>query len=171
VVPDTPADNPGGGAAGRAAGVALAIVAGFAAAAQSRVNGSLAAQTGSPWAVALLSFAAGLVLLTVALGFSRAGRGAVARVVRGLRGGRVRWWECLGGLGGAFFVTSQGLTVAALGVAVFTVALVAGQSVSSLVIDRAGLAPGGVRLISLGRVLGPALTTRLGTAGCSPRRS
>lgn len=158
MVTEKPADLSGGGAAGRTLGVLLALVAGLAAAAQSRVNGTLAEQTQDAFAVALLSFAVGLVLLTLALLLSRAGRAACGRLARRLRAGRVRWWECLGGLGGAFFVTSQGLTVATLGVAAFTVALVAGQSVSSLVIDRAGLAPGGVRLVTVGRALGPVLT-------------
>ncbi|MFB7796798.1 DMT family transporter [Isoptericola sp. NPDC056134] len=154
-----PAAGPG---TGRAVGVALAIVAGFAAALQSRVNGTLATETGTAFGTAALSFGSGLVLLTLALPFSRAGRSALAQVGAGLRrggsSGGLRWWECLGGLGGAFYVMSQGLTVDALGVAVFTIALVAGQSVSSLVIDRLGLAPGGVRLVTVGRALGPVLT-------------
>ncbi|MFE5290601.1 DMT family transporter [Isoptericola sp. NPDC056618] len=154
-----PAAGPG---TGRAVGVALAIVAGFAAALQSRVNGTLATETGTAFGTAALSFGSGLVLLTLALPFSRAGRSALGQVAAGLRrggsSGGLRWWECLGGLGGAFYVMSQGLTVDALGVAVFTIALVAGQSVSSLVIDRLGLAPGGVRLVTVGRALGPVLT-------------
>ncbi|GAB3096510.1 DMT family transporter [Isoptericola nanjingensis] len=154
-----PAAGPG---TGRAVGVALAIVAGFAAALQSRVNGTLATETGTAFGTAALSFGSGLVLLTLALPFSRAGRSALGQVGAGLRrggsSGGLRWWECLGGLGGAFYVMSQGLTVDALGVAVFTIALVAGQSVSSLVIDRLGLAPGGVRLVTVGRALGPVLT-------------
>ncbi|SKC57784.1 transporter family-2 protein [Krasilnikoviella flava] len=142
--------------------MALAIVAGFAAALQSRVNGTLATETGTAFGTAALSFGSGLVLLTLVLPFSRTGRSALAQVAAGLRrgggAGGLRWWECLGGLGGAFYVMSQGLTVDALGVAVFTIALVAGQSVSSLVIDRMGLAPGGVRLVTVGRALGPVLT-------------
>ncbi|MFE5334888.1 DMT family transporter [Isoptericola sp. NPDC056573] len=153
-----PSTSPPSTGSGRAAGVALAIVAGLAAALQSRVNGSLATAMDSPFVAAFFSFSSGLVLLLVALAFSSTGRAAVRRVGTGLRTGGLRPWECLGGLGGAFFVMSQGLTVDVLGVAVFTVALVAGQSVSSLVIDRVGIAPGGVRLVTLGRVLGPALT-------------
>ncbi len=75
-----------------------------------------------------------------------------------LRDGRLRWWELLGGACGGFYVAAQGLTVATLGVALFMVAIVAGQSTSSLLVDRLGLAPGGVRLVTLGRALGPALT-------------
>ncbi|MCA5894450.1 DMT family transporter [Isoptericola sp. NEAU-Y5] len=145
-----------------ALGVSLAVVAGFAAALQSRVNGTLAVETGTAFGAAALSFGSGLVLLTLVLPFAPAGRAAVRQVGAGLRvgaaNGGLRWWECLGGLGGAFYVMSQGLTVDSLGVAVFTIAIVAGQSVTSLLIDRIGLAPGGVRLVTLGRVLGPVLT-------------
>jgi transporter family-2 protein len=61
----------------------------------------------------------------------------------------------LGGLCGAFFVACQGLTVAAIGVTAFTVATVAGQLVSSLVVDRLGLAPSGRT---------PVTGTRIGAA-------
>lgn len=40
-------------------------------------------------------------------------------------------------------VISQGLTLGTIGVAVFTVGLVAGQTMSSLAVDRAGIGPGG----------------------------
>lgn len=89
------------------------------------------------------------------------GDGAPGRAAGG-QGGRarqprLRWWQCVGGAAGGFFVAAQGLTVGSLGVAVFIVAIVAGQSVSSVVVDRLGLAPGGVRPVTLGRALGPAL--------------
>jgi transporter family-2 protein len=158
-------------------GVALAVVAGVGSAVQSRVNGTLADRVGSGFLAAVVSFGSGLVVLAVALAVSPRSRAALGRVVGGLRRGStsdagatpddaadrrgappLRWWECVGGAAGGFFVATQGLTVSALGVAVFVVATVAGQSVSSLVVDRLGLAPGGVRLITLGRALGPALT-------------
>jgi transporter family-2 protein len=53
------------------------------------------------------------------------------------------WWALLGGLGGATLVATQGYAVPELGVALFTVALVAGQTASSLEVDRLGLGPGG----------------------------
>jgi transporter family-2 protein len=46
----------------------------------------------------------------------------------------------LGGVGGAMFVAAQGLVVPTLG-ALFTVAVVAGQTGNSLVADRLGWAP------------------------------
>lgn len=139
-------------------GVGAAVAGGFGAAGQTRINGSLAEHVGSGLGAAVVSFGSGLVLLLVALACWPGARSAVARVVGALRSGRLRWWEVLGGTAGGFYVAAQGLTAATLGVALFMVAVVAGQSTSSLFVDRFGLAPGGVRLITLGRALGPVLT-------------
>ena len=64
---------------------------------------------------------------------------------------RLRWWQLLGGLGGALFVASQSITVATLGVALFTVCVVAGQTGNSLLVDRLGLGPGGRARITVAR--------------------
>jgi transporter family-2 protein len=66
----------------------------------------------------------------------------------------LRWWQCLGGLSGAFLVAMQSITVAVIGVAVFTVAVVAGQAASSLVVDRLGLGPAGEQPFTPLRVVG-----------------
>jgi transporter family-2 protein len=145
-------------AASRALGVSAAVLGGVGAALQSRVNGTLAEHVGSGFGAAVISFGSGLLWLTIALACWPAARAAVGQVVARLRDGRLRWWELLGGACGGFYVAAQGLTVATLGVALFMVAIVAGQSTSSLLVDRLGLAPGGVRLVTLGRALGPALT-------------
>jgi transporter family-2 protein len=62
-----------------------------------------------------------------------------------------------GGLAGAYFVTTQGLSAGVLGVAVFTVAIVAGQTVGGLVFDVIGLGPGGRRRVTLPRLIGALL--------------
>ncbi|MBO0607507.1 DMT family transporter [Myceligenerans salitolerans] len=140
------------------AAVALAVVGGAAVAVQSRVNGTLAEHVGSGYLAAVISFGSGLVLLCAALLASRRGRAGLRRIAGALRDGGLRPWHCLGGAAGAFFVASQGLAVGSLGVAVFIVAFVTGQSVGSIVVDRLGIGPGGVRLVTLPRAIGPALT-------------
>jgi transporter family-2 protein len=141
----------------RALGAGLGSAAGVAIAVQARVNGELAVRLGDGVAAATISFGTGLALLAVVVLGSAPGRRALRGIREGLRAGRLRWWHCLGGVCGGFVVATQGLTVASLGVAVFTVALVAGQSASSLAVDRAGLAPGGVEPVTPLRVLGAAL--------------
>ena len=57
----------------------------------------------------------------------------------------------------SFLVLSQGLAAAALGVALFTVAVVAGQTISGLVLDRVGIGPGGRRPLTAARLVGALL--------------
>ncbi len=107
---------------------------------------------------ALISFSVGLVLLVVLVLATPRARTGFSRLRSGLRDGALRPWQCLGGLGGAVLVATQGFTVGALGVAVFVVAVVAGQTGTSLVVDKAGLAPGGQHALTFPRVLGATLT-------------
>jgi bacterial/archaeal transporter family-2 protein len=142
---------------GRGVGVALAGAAGVAMAAQSRINGELAVRLGDGIAAAAISFGTGLALLAVVVPLVPASRRGVARVRRGWREGTLRWWHGLGGVFGALVVAAQGLTVPVLGVAVFAVALVAGQTASSLAVDRSQLPPGAVEPVTRARLLGAAL--------------
>lgn len=143
---------------GRWGGVALAALAGVAASVQARINGGLAGRLHDGFAAALVSNGTALILLSVAVAFAPAARAGLRRVWSGLRGGSLKPWECLGGAGGALYVASQGLAAGPLGVAVFTVAVVTGQSGGGLAVDRAGLAPGGRRPVTGTRILGAVLT-------------
>jgi transporter family-2 protein len=141
----------------RAAGAALAAVGGMALAVQGRINGQLGHELHDGLFAALISFSVGSLLLLTVLPILPAARAGVGRLRKGLRDQRIRPWQLLGGTCGAFIVTSQGITVAHLGVAVFTVAVVAGQILSSLPVDRAGLGPGGPQPITLPRAAGASL--------------
>jgi transporter family-2 protein len=76
-----------------------------------------------------------------------------------VRAGRLRWWQLIGGFASAFFVVTQGASIPALGVAVFTVLVVAGTTGSSLLFDAVGLTPGGRRRVTSPRVIGAVGTT------------
>ena len=142
----------------RAAGVALAVLSGVALAVQSRINGELAVRLQDAVAAAVISFGSGLLLLVLLVPGTPAGRRGLRALRTALRERRLRPWQCLGGTCGAFLVATQGLAVATLGVAVFIVAVVAGQSASSLAVDRAGAGPGGVRPVTTPRLAGAVLT-------------
>jgi transporter family-2 protein len=137
--------------------VVIAVVCGAGTAVQSRINGELARELADPYTAAAISFGSGLVILLVTLSLWRPGRAGFARLRGELRGGRIAWWMLLGGLAGAYFVTTQGLSAGVLGVAVFTVAIVAGQTVGGLVFDLVGLGPGGRRRLSVTRLAGAVL--------------
>ncbi|MRH86211.1 EamA-like transporter family protein [Nocardia sp. SYP-A9097] len=121
---------------------------------QARINGALGERLQDGVAAAVVSFGSGLLVVAVVCVGSGSGRAGVVRVCRAVRGGSLRWWQLLGGLCGAFFVACQGLTVAAIGVTAFTVSAVAGQLVSSLVVDRQGVGPGGRTAVTGWRVGG-----------------
>lgn len=129
---------------------------------QSKVNGQLAHELGTGMRAgvlaAVVSFGSGLVILS-AINLSVPGlRRGVRAVYRAVGTGRLRPWQVIGGMAGALMVASQGLTVPIIGVALFTVAVVAGQTSSGLAVDHAGLGPSGRTAISQGRVLGAAVT-------------
>ena len=60
----------------------------------------------------------------------------------------------LGGVCGALTVSTQGITAGLLGVSLFTVGVVAGQTLQGLVLDRIGIGPAGVVAVTGGRILG-----------------
>ena len=126
---------------------------------QSRLNGELGDRLDDGIASAVVSFSSGLVVLLIICALVPRVRAALASVWRTIRTpsagqGLLRWWQCLGGLAGALFVMSQGITVTVIGVAVFTVAAVGGQAVTSLVVDRVGLGPAGPQPYTTLRLIG-----------------
>ncbi|MFF0654501.1 DMT family transporter [Micromonospora tulbaghiae] len=142
----------------RVAGVGLATASGVMVAVQSRINGELGVRLADGIAAAVVSFGVGLLILLVLVPATPGGRRGLAALRGALRAGTLRPWQCLGGVCGAFLVATQGLTIGALGVAVFTVAVVAGQSGSSLLVDRAGIGPTGRQPVTPNRLIGAVLT-------------
>lgn len=134
-----------------------AVAVGMLTAVQSRINGELSHVLDHPVQAAAVSFGSGLVLLTVALAVSRRMREGLRGIARSLRDGTLRRWQVLGGLLGGTFVAVQATAVPAVGVAVFTVAVVAGQSANSIVVDRMGLGPAGRQPVTARRVISAAI--------------
>lgn len=133
-----------------------AMLGGILVTAQSRMNGELSRTIEAPIQAAVYSFGSGLLLLTALLVVPRI-RAGIGRIRDALRDGRLRWWQCLGGMGGALFVAVQTYAVPMIGVAIFTVATVAGQTGNGLVVDRLGIGPGGRRPVQPSRVLAAVL--------------
>lgn len=135
----------------------LAVLIGILTAVQARINGQLGARLDDGFIAALLSFSSGLALLVLISAALPGGRDGFARLVSGVRSGGIPWWMLLGGVAGALTVATQGLVVAVIGVSLFTVGFVAGQTISGLVLDRVGLGPGGPVAVTMPRVAGGAL--------------
>lgn len=115
------------------------VFAGVGVATQSRLNGELGLELGNGSLAALISFSSGLLILTTAMMLSRSARQGIHTVVSGIRSGSLPWWSIFGGVAGGFLVLTQGLVAGVLGVAVFSVAVVAGQTLGALGIDSRGL--------------------------------
>lgn len=136
----------------------LALGIGVISVLQSRVVGAMAQRVESGFEAAALSFWAGLLVIVVLVALIPSARNGLALLAEQLRRPRqIPLWWLLGGLGGAAFVASQGLAVPVVGVALFTVAAVAGITANSLVADQLGLTPGGKRPITAPRLAAAVL--------------
>ncbi|PVE76216.1 hypothetical protein DC432_06045 [Microbacterium testaceum] len=134
-----------------------AVLIGALTALQARINGTLGAEIGDGIVAAAISFSSGLGILVVLSALLPEGRRGFGRLVDGIRSRTLPPWMLLGGLAGAFTVASQGLTVATIGVALFTVGFVAGQTTGGLMLDRVGYGPAGVVPVTVRRVIGALL--------------
>jgi transporter family-2 protein len=152
-----------------AVGFPLALAAGLAIPVQGRINGALGTVLEDGIAAALISFSTGLVVMiaiTLAVPSARAG---ALQIVPSVRERRFPPYYVAAGAIGAFFVFAQSLTIGLIGVALFTVAAVMGQSLSGLLVDRAGIGPGGKRAVTAMRVIGVVLTVLSVIWAVSPR--
>ncbi|GAB3249087.1 DMT family transporter [Arthrobacter pigmenti] len=150
-------------------GLPLMLLGGAMLPLQGRINGALAIRIDDTITASLVSFYTGLlVMLLITLILPR-GRAGFRQIVPTLRERRVPRWYLLAGISGGYFVLMQAGTISVLGVAVFTVAVVAGQSLSSLLVDRIGIGPGGRRRITFPRLGGAVLTLTSVVVALSPR--
>lgn len=153
------------------AGLPIAVAAGLFIPLQGRINGALGVALGDGIAAAVVSFSTGLVVMAVISLALPKGRAGLARIVPAVRERQFPPYYVLAGCIGALFVFAQSFTVALLGVALFTVAAVTGQTLSGLLVDRLGIGPAGKRPITGIRVLGSALTVAAVGWAVSPRFS
>jgi transporter family-2 protein len=107
-----------------------------------------------------------MILISLVLPRGRAGLAAILPAVRSRAFPRI---YVLAGAIGALFVFAQSFTVGILGVALFTVATVTGQTVSGLLVDRLGIGPAGRKSVTGIRIVGCLLTIAAVAWAVSPR--
>ncbi len=132
--------------------IVITFIASIIITAQSSINSELNTYTENPLITALINFTTGLMVLSVMMIFSRPIRQGFISIPRLVREGRLKRWQLFGGLTGAFFVASQSSLVQVIGVAIFTVAAVAGQTSAALLVDKAGIGPAGKQPVTLMRI-------------------
>jgi len=135
----------------------LAFVAGAFLSIQSRMNGELATVFGHGLDAALWSFLSGTVVLSVALLVSARMRSGLRQLRVSLSDGGIRWYQCVGGFMGGLFVLCQSYAVPLAGVALWTVAVVGGQTASGMGVDRFGIGPAGRLPVAAGRAVASVL--------------
>ncbi|GAT73961.1 hypothetical protein MHM582_2460 [Microbacterium sp. HM58-2] len=131
-----------------------AVAIGVMTAVQARVNGVLGVKVDNGIVAGLISFSVGLLVLVAVIPCIPSARRGASRLWRGIRSRTIPFWMLLGGVCGALTVSTQGITAGFLGVSLFTVGVVAGQTLQGLVLDRIGIGPAGVVAVTGGRVLG-----------------
>lgn len=152
-----------------AVGLPVAVATGLVIPLQGRINGALGARLNDGIAAAVVSFTTGLVLIAAISLATPKGRAGLRRIVPAVRNRSFpRFYIMAGGIG-ALFVFAQSFTIGLLGVALFTVAAVTGQTLSGLLVDRMGIGPGGKRSITGVRILGSVLTVAAVAWAVSPR--
>ena len=125
---------------------------------QARANGELSHLIGNGVQAALVSFGSGLLIIAIVAIFTP----SIKEGARNLRGAVARkelpkWTLFAGALGGSF-VAVQTHIVPLIGVAIYSVASIAGQTAASLVVDRIGLTGGGKKHITPRRIAAALFT-------------
>ena len=136
----------------------LAALSGVMIALQARANGELSYLLDNAPQAALVSFSSGLFFITIYAIFSPKIKEGIKRLRSAVRSGEIPKIRLLAGSLGGAFVALQTSVVPLIGVALYSVASIAGQSAVSLLVDRIGLTGGGVKLISPRRIAAAFIT-------------
>ena len=129
----------------------LAVAAGAMLPVQAGVNAQLARFVGGPVAASFVSFLVGTIALLL-LAFV-----VVRPLPSGSRLAGAPWWVWVGGLLGAFYVVGVIVSAPRLGAVALIAAVVAGQSVCSVLVDQFGWVGFREHAATPGRLAGLAL--------------
>jgi len=136
----------------------LAVLSGVLIALQARANGALSQAMGNSLQAAVISFSSGLIIIALVTIFSTKIKAGIRNLKSAVKSKALpRWRLFAGALGGAFVAIQTGV-VPLIGVALYSVASIAGQAMTSLLVDRIGITGGGPKHISLRRVVAALIT-------------
>jgi transporter family-2 protein len=136
----------------------LAAISGAMISLQARINGELSHRLNNGLQAALFSFGSGLLVISFITLFNPKLKTGLKNLRAAVAQKKIARWKLFAGSLGGTFVAIQTQTVPLVGVAIFTVASISGQTVMSLFVDRLGYTGGGKRLITKRRVLAVIIT-------------
>jgi transporter family-2 protein len=113
---------------------------------------------GNPIEAALVSFGSGLIIISLISAFTPSIRKGMKNLKGAVQRKEIPVWTLFAGMLGGSFVAVQTQIVPIIGVAIYSVASIAGQTAASLWVDRIGLTGGGKKIITVRRVAAAGVT-------------
>ena len=125
---------------------------------QSRINGELSSQMGDSLESALVSFGSGLIFVSLISAFRKDVRVGFKDIFKAVKNKTLSRWRLGAGILGASFVAMQTHVVPIVGVTLFAVSSLAGQTAISLWVDHVDLM--GIRktVVTIKRVVAAVIT-------------
>ena len=136
----------------------LAALSGMLISLQARANGELSLRLNNGLQAAFISFSSGLLIIAIISMFNPTIKNGARRLRSAVAAKEIAPWTLFAGALGGAFVAVQTQIVPLIGVAIYSVASIAGQSATSLIVDRIGLTGGGKKPISLRRIAAAIVT-------------
>jgi len=136
----------------------LAALSGILISLQARANGELSLRLNNGLQAAFISFGSGLVLIAIISLFNPTIKNGVKRLRAAVAAKEIAPWTLFAGALGGTFVAVQTQIVPLIGVAIYSVASIAGQGATSLIVDRIGLTGGGKKAITPRRIAAAFVT-------------
>lgn len=136
----------------------LAAIAGAMISVQARINGELSHRLNNGLEAALISFGSGFLVISMVTLFNPRIKEGLRKLRESVSRNEIAKWKIFAGSLGGSFVAIQTQIVPLVGVAIYTVASISGQTVMSLFIDRIGFTGGGKRLITRRRISAVVIT-------------
>lgn len=146
----------------------LALIVGALTSVQGRANGQLGTDIHNALGAAIISNLIGWAILWILLLGNRPNREGFKELVNVVKTGRLRWWFLLAGFGGTLYVSMQSIAVPKIGVGIFTICIVGGQALSSLIVDKIGFSSKGREHITWPRVFMAIMTLTAVTVAVYP---
>jgi len=136
----------------------LAALSGMLISLQARANGELSLRLNNGLQAAFISFSSGLLIIAIISVFNPTIKNGARRLRSAVAAKEIAPWTLFAGALGGAFVAVQTQIVPLIGVAIYSVASIAGQSATSLIVDRIGLTGGGKKPISPRRIAAAIVT-------------
>lgn len=125
---------------------------------QSRANGELGSAVGSATEAGTISFGTGLLAALLLAAVQPRIRVGLRRIATAVRDRRLPSWQLFAGFLGGWFTVVQSYATPLVGVAAFSVGMIAGQTAMSVVVDRLGIRTGVRHHVSPRRIATAVIT-------------